>query len=86
MEYLSFVFYRRNNTKDPEYEAFHQETNMAYSEIFRNVEAGLMVGNFCGNSIINITGNSFNLSLSDAVQVILNKYLSFLLFIDEIIL
>lgn len=48
---------------------FHQETVIAYSEIFRNLDTGLLVGNFCGNSIVNITGNFFNLSLDTAVEV-----------------
>lgn len=58
-----------NDTKTPEYESFHQETVVAYSEIFKNVETGILVGNFCRNSIVNITGNWFNLSLGNAVEI-----------------
>lgn len=60
---------RINDTRDPEYQAFKQETNVAYSELFRNLETGLLVGNFCGDSVVNITGNSFNLSLNTAIEV-----------------
>lgn len=59
-----------NDTKEPEFISYHQETVVAYSEIFRNVETGILVGNFCSNAVVNITGNWFNLSLSDAVEVV----------------
>lgn len=59
-----------NDTKEPEYISYHQEVVIAYSEIFRNVETGILVGNFCKNAIVNITGNWFNLSLSNAVEVL----------------
>lgn len=63
------MVFRINDTRDPEYQAFKQETNVAYSELFRNLETGLLVGNFCGDSVVNITGNSFNLSLNTAIEV-----------------
>lgn len=59
-----------NDTKQPEFVAYHQETVVAYSEIFRNIETGILVGNFCRNAIVNITGNWFNLSLSNAIEVV----------------
>ncbi|XP_054261454.1 protein bark beetle-like isoform X2 [Macrosteles quadrilineatus] len=58
-----------NDTKEPEYQSFQQETSVAYSELFRNLETGLLVGNFCGDSIVNITGNFFNLSLNTAIEI-----------------
>ena len=48
---------------------YNQETVVAYSEIFRNLETGIMVGNFCGNSFVNVSGNWFNTSVGHAVEI-----------------
>lgn len=58
-----------NNTNDPEYIAEQQETAVSYSEIFKNELTGVFVGNFCGDSLVNITGNWFNDSLDNAIEV-----------------
>lgn len=59
-----------NDSKYAEHVAFHQETVVAYSEIYKNLDTGILVGNFCGPSIVNITGNFFNNSLNTALEVL----------------
>lgn len=51
------------------YVAHSQETVVAYNEIFRNLESGIMVGNFCGNSFVNVSGNWFNNSVGHCVEI-----------------
>ena len=46
-----------------------QETGVAYSDIARNVETGLLVGNFCREAFINITSNRFYDGMQAAVEV-----------------
>lgn len=46
-----------------------QETVIAYNEIFRNLETGVSVGNFCGNSLVNISGNWFNTSIGNCIEI-----------------
>ncbi|KAK6621229.1 hypothetical protein RUM43_011535 [Polyplax serrata] len=58
-----------NDTTDPEYVSVNQETSLSYSELFKNEFAGILVGNFCGNSIVNISGNWFNESVDNAIEV-----------------
>lgn len=59
-----------NDTKHMEHVAFHQETVVAYSEIYKNLDTGILVGNFCGPSFVNITGNGFNSSLNTALEIL----------------
>lgn len=42
---------------------------MSYSELFKNELTGIFVSNFSGHSIINITGNWFNESLDNAIEI-----------------
>ena len=37
----------------------HQETVVAYSNISLNYDIGVLVGNFCGPAVVNISGNHF---------------------------
>ena len=37
----------------------HQETVVAYSNISLNYDIGVLVGNFCGPAVVNISGNYF---------------------------
>ncbi|XP_065210133.1 protein bark beetle-like [Planococcus citri] len=46
-----------------------QQTVVAYNEIFKNLDSGILVGNFCGNSIVNVTGNWFNNSLGNCIEI-----------------
>lgn len=47
----------------------NQETVVVYNEIFRNLESGILVGNFCGNSLVNVSGNWFNNSIGHCVEI-----------------
>lgn len=58
-----------NDSKETEYIHFNQSTAIQYSEIFKNLQVGVLHGNFCGDSWINITGNWFNNSLEDAIEI-----------------
>lgn len=58
-----------NETQPPEFLSFNQTTVVQYSAIFKNVLQGVYAGNFSGNSVVNITGNEFNNSLSSAVEI-----------------
>nr|CAD7425800.1 unnamed protein product [Timema monikensis] len=51
------------------YVAFNQNTIITYSEIFKNEDIGVFVGNFCRESFVNVTGNWFNDSLQTAVEI-----------------
>lgn len=46
-----------------------QETVVEYSEISRNLEIGILVGNFCGNAVVNISGNVVKDSKKPGVEV-----------------
>lgn len=58
-----------NDTKETEYMNFNQTTVLEYSEVFRNLEEGILHGNFCGQGWINITANWFNESMDTAVDL-----------------
>uniref|UniRef100_A0A8D8T2J5 Protein bark beetle n=2 Tax=Cacopsylla melanoneura TaxID=428564 RepID=A0A8D8T2J5_9HEMI len=59
-----------NDTMDPEFKSYHQETIVSYSEIFKNVETGVLIGNYCReNAIVNISSNYFNLSFDNAIEI-----------------
>lgn len=58
-----------NDTK-MEYVNFNQTVVLEYSEVFKNIERGILVGNFCREAYVNITGNWFNLSMDSAVEVL----------------
>lgn len=58
-----------NKTDLPEFVSFNHSTVVEYSEVFKNLDRGILVGNFCQESIINVTGNWFNLSLNTAIEV-----------------
>ncbi|CAD7079360.1 unnamed protein product [Hermetia illucens] len=61
-----------NETSDKERMEFvpvNQTTVVEYSEIVRNLETGIRHGNFCGDFWVNITGNWFNDSKSNDVDI-----------------
>ncbi|XP_046609560.1 protein bark beetle isoform X2 [Neodiprion virginianus] len=58
-----------NDSSNSEYVAFNQTTVVEYSEVFKNKDIGVLVGNATGNSYVNVTGNWFNGSSEVAVQV-----------------
>ncbi|XP_070163334.1 protein bark beetle [Polyergus mexicanus] len=58
-----------NDSSATEYVYFNQSTVIEYSQIFRNKDIGVLIGNSTGNSYVNVTGNWFNTSLETALQV-----------------
>lgn len=52
-----------------EYVAFNQTAVVEYSEFVGNLETGVLHGNYCGNSWVNVTGNRFNDSGSHSVDI-----------------
>ncbi|XP_067009482.2 protein bark beetle [Anabrus simplex] len=59
-----------NDSLHDEYVALNQTTVVSYSEIFKNKEMGVFVGNFCGDAYVNVTGNWFNDSIDTAIEVL----------------
>ncbi|XP_072938867.1 protein bark beetle isoform X2 [Epargyreus clarus] len=58
-----------NNTKETEYIPVNQTTVVEYSEIFKNLEVGILHGNYCGDSWVNVTGNWFNTSMESTIDI-----------------
>lgn len=58
-----------NNTHETEYIPVNQTTTVEYSEIFKNLEIGILHGNYCGDSWVNITGNWFNTSFDNTIDI-----------------
>ncbi|XP_061730021.1 protein bark beetle isoform X1 [Cydia pomonella] len=58
-----------NNTQETEYLPTNQTTVIEYSEIFKNLDVGILHGNFCRDSWINITGNWFNMSMESTIDI-----------------
>ncbi|XP_046141163.1 protein bark beetle isoform X2 [Osmia bicornis bicornis] len=58
-----------NDSSSTEYVYFNQTTVVEYSQIFRNKDIGILVGNATGDSYVNVTGNWFNSSAGTALQV-----------------
>nr|XP_003703916.1 PREDICTED: uncharacterized protein LOC100876764 [Megachile rotundata] len=61
------VWLSGNSSTD--YVYFNQSTVVEYSQIFRNKDIGVLVGNVTGDSYVNVTGNWFNSSADTALQV-----------------
>ncbi|KAK5644294.1 hypothetical protein RI129_008139 [Pyrocoelia pectoralis] len=59
-----------NDTTESEYHFINQTTVVEYSEVVKNADIGILHGNFCGSSYINITGNKFGDSLDTALEVL----------------
>jgi len=51
------------------YVPFLQETIVSHSVIYKNAEAGVLVGNFCTPALVNISANWFNDSRRSAVEI-----------------
>lgn len=64
------VWLNRTIAKDrDEYIAFNQTSVVEYTDVMRNLETGILHGNFCGDSWVNITGNRFNDSIGNSVDI-----------------
>ncbi|XP_055592413.1 protein bark beetle-like isoform X1 [Uranotaenia lowii] len=65
-----FSVWLNQTTKDrQEFLEFNQTTTIEYSNIVKNLEIGVLHGNYCGDSWVNITGNWFNDSTSNAIDI-----------------
>lgn len=58
-----------SETDRQEFRSFNQTFVVEYSTFFRNLETGILHGNFCSNHWVNITGNKFNDSLCDSIDI-----------------
>lgn len=52
-----------------EFKEFNQTSVIEYSDIVKNLEIGILHGNFCGEYWVNITGNRFNESTSNSIDI-----------------
>ncbi|KAK9738697.1 Scavenger receptor cysteine-rich domain [Popillia japonica] len=59
-----------NDTKETEYIYVNQSSVVQYSNIVKNLDIGVLHGNFCGDANVNITGNTFENSLHDALEIL----------------
>ncbi|XP_055636056.1 protein bark beetle isoform X2 [Toxorhynchites rutilus septentrionalis] len=65
-----FAVWLNQTTKDrQEFLEFNQSTTIEYSNIVNNLEVGVLHGNYCGDSWVNITGNWFNDSSGNAIDI-----------------
>lgn len=58
-----------NNTEETEYVFVNQSSVVQYSDIIRNLDIGVLHGNYCGEAYINITGNKFLNNLNDSLEI-----------------
>lgn len=59
-----------NDTRETEYIIANQTTVVQYSEIIKNLDIGVLHGNYCGDSNINMTGNIFGHGIGDALEIL----------------
>lgn len=59
-----------NDTKETEYIIANQSTVIQYSNIIGNIDTGVLHGNYCGESLVNITGNQFHKSIGDGIELL----------------
>lgn len=59
-----------NNTEETEFIFVNQTTVVQYSEIYKNLDIGVLHGNYCSDALFNITGNSFTNCLNDALEIL----------------
>lgn len=52
-----------------EFVSFNQTSVVEYSNFFHNLETGILHGNFCTNHWVNVTGNRFNDSQSNSIDI-----------------
>ncbi|XP_062547876.1 protein bark beetle isoform X1 [Armigeres subalbatus] len=65
-----FAVWLNQTTKErQEFLEFNQTTTIEYSNIIKNMEVGILHGNYCGDSWVNITGNWFNDSSHNAIDI-----------------
>ncbi|XP_060532359.1 protein bark beetle isoform X2 [Cylas formicarius] len=59
-----------NDTRETEYIYMNQTTVVQYTEVYKNLDVGILHGNYCGEAMFNFTGNSFTNCLGDALEVL----------------
>ncbi|CAG9858649.1 unnamed protein product [Phyllotreta striolata] len=59
-----------NNTAETEYIFVNQTSVVQYSEIYKNLDIGVLHGNYCGKALFNFTENYFKSCLNDALEVL----------------
>lgn len=59
-----------NDTKETEFIFINQTSVIQYSDIYKNLDIGVLHGNYCGDAFFNITGNSFKNCASDALEIL----------------
>ncbi|XP_050298201.1 protein bark beetle isoform X2 [Anthonomus grandis grandis] len=59
-----------NDTKETEFLFINQTSVVQYTEIYKNLEIGVLHGNYCGPAFFNFTGNSFTNCASDALEIL----------------
>lgn len=59
-----------NDTAETEYILVNQTSVVEYSEIYKNLDIGVLHGNYCGPSLFNFTANQFKNSVSDALEIL----------------
>ncbi|XP_017774038.1 PREDICTED: protein bark beetle isoform X2 [Nicrophorus vespilloides] len=59
-----------NQTKETEYLFLNQSSVVEYTEVVKNLDVGILHGNYCSESYINITGNVVQQNLNDALEIL----------------
>ncbi|CAH0560148.1 unnamed protein product [Brassicogethes aeneus] len=59
-----------NNTLETEYLFINQTSAIQYNYFEKNLDVGVLHGNYCGDAFFNITGNSFVKSFGDAIEIL----------------
>lgn len=63
------VWLNQTSKDRAEFLPVNQTTIIEYSRIIGNLEVGILHGNYCGDFWVNITGNFFNESISNGVDI-----------------
>nr|XP_022906031.1 protein bark beetle isoform X1 [Onthophagus taurus] len=59
-----------NQTEETEYIYLNQSSVVQYSDFVKNLDIGVLHGNFCGEANVNITGNNFSSNQNDAFEIL----------------
>lgn len=64
------VWLNHTTEKDrQEFISFNQTSVVEYTTFYKNLETGILHGNFCSNHWVNVTGNRFNDSLHNSIDI-----------------
>ncbi|VEN48816.1 unnamed protein product [Callosobruchus maculatus] len=59
-----------NNTQETEFLFVNQTSVVQYSEIYKNLDVGVLHGNYCGDALFNFTYNNFKNCPNDALEIL----------------